>query len=212
MIKVKTWKGNALTGTWQVTLKIDGVRALRKPAHTQILSKQGKPLYNLDHLRIHIVDCEVWLGDWETTASAVRSSVTKCRVLKKHIYALEPLDKRLHLTTIEDPSATYIRALLKEYARKGCDGLVLRQGETWLKVKPVETYDVRVMAMQKGTGKHAGRMGALLTEKGKVGTGFSDAERGRKDWVGKIIEVECLSLTPGGKFRHARYLRTRFDK
>jgi ATP-dependent DNA ligase len=29
---------------------------------------------------------------------------------------------------------------------------------------------------------------------------------------GPIIEVECMGLTPSGKFRHARYLRVRWDK
>jgi ATP-dependent DNA ligase len=49
---------------------------------------------------------------------------------------------------------------------------------------------------------------------GKVGTGFSDAMR-KEDWnsrIGEFIEVECMQLTPDGKFRHPRFLKRRWDK
>ena len=61
-------------------------------------------------------------------------------------------------------------------------------------------------------------MGALITEMGKVGTGFTDINR---EWwadpcrdlpVPYIIEVECMGLTKNGKFRHPRFKRIRWDK
>jgi ATP-dependent DNA ligase len=81
---------------------------------------------------------------------------------------------------------------------------------------------VTVTEIIEGTGKHKGRMGALMTPMGKVGTGFTDQER--KEWWGRkallgnhptlawLIEVECMQLTPDGKFRHPRFLRIRYDK
>jgi len=52
---------------------------------------------------------------------------------------------------------------------------------------------------------------------GKVGVGFSDVER--ETWwtpvfrrPGIIIEVECMELTPAGRFRHPRFIRIREDK
>nr|WP_283842052.1 hypothetical protein [Bradyrhizobium sp. KB893862 SZCCT0404] len=106
---------------------------------------------------------------------------------------------------------------------KGYEGLVLRQGDVWLKVKPTETYDVLVTGIIEGTGKHKGRMGALMTPMGKVGTGFSDAERvtfwnyckepdDGRGIMGETIEVECMKLTDDGKFRHPRFVRVRPDK
>ena len=209
IIKAKAWNGKALRGVWQVTLKIDGVRALC--VDNRIVSKQGKPLYNLDQHRRVIKDVEVWLGSWEATAGAVRAAKTQHRILRKHLYALDPLDMRLHIGYVEDPSAAHLKRLLRAHTRAGCDGLVLRQGDRWIKVKHTPTFDVKVLGVQPGHGKHHGRMGAVLTARGRVGTGFSDAER-CDTWVGRVIEVACLGLTAGGKFRHARYVRTRFDK
>lgn len=59
---------------------------------------------------------------------------------------------------------------------------------------------------------YGGTSVAFMTEKGKVGTGFSNDDR-KADWeIGEIIEVEAMGLTPAGKFRHPRFSRRRFDK
>ena len=58
-------------------------------------------------------------------------------------------------------------------------------------------------------------MGALLTEYGKVGTGFTDAQREtftKENSIGLLIEVEYMEMTGGLKFRHPRYIRIRHDK
>lgn len=57
----------------------------------------------------------------------------------------------------------------------------------WLKLKPSTTRDMTIIGAVEGTGKHVGRLGALLCEdengaKVRVGTGFSDAER-EKFWA-----------------------------
>ena len=59
----------------------------------------------------------------------------------------------------------------------GFEGLVLRQNENWIKVKPEETHDVAITGFVEGNGKHLGRLGYVTTDKGAVGAGFTDAER-----------------------------------
>ena len=55
-------------------------------------------------------------------------------------------------------------------------------------------------------------MGALLTDHGKVGTGFSDSDR-EEDWkIGDLIEAEYMEITEAGKMRHARFIQRRLDK
>lgn len=215
MITCKAWNGQDLEGEWQVLRKLDGVRALRRGS--KFVSRRGKRLYNLGmkHHRMDLTDCEVWLGSFKATIQAVRTSTATVYIPSSACYQLDPPDRRLALGTVQNPTAAHIRQLLRQHKRPGEDGLVLRQGDRWLKVKHEATYDVRVTGVQAGRGKHAGRMGALLTAKGKVGTGFSDALR-RRFWhervVGKTIEVACAALTAGGKFRHARFVRVREDK
>lgn len=223
---MKTWNGKDLDGEWVITYKIDGVRAivLNDGDKFCALSRAGKPLYNLEAFPSGIY--EVFGGSWEKSVSAVRTKVDGEPVPLEWGYRLDQLDPRLFVCTAVNPSADLIAQLMKKALRLGFEGLVLHPAgkavmpslEDCLKVKPKETHDVAVTGIQPGTGKHEGRMGALLTERGKVGTGFTDAQR--EDWtkgangcvIGATIEVEAMGLTPKGKFRHARFLRLREDK
>lgn len=83
-----------------------------------------------------------------------------------------------------------------------------RRGNFWLKYKPVYTYDLKVVAVEEGTGKNVGKMGALVcegTEDGKfirvnVGSGFTDVQR-EDYWVnqnfviGRIAEIMADAIT-----------------
>lgn len=224
-IKATTWKGNDLSGTWEITLKIDGARMLRD-AEGNPVSRAGKPLYNLEGIPKEITDAEIYDTNWESSMSLVRSSKNGTPVPLEKVYSLDPLDPRLHLGYFNNhATASEIEKFMQHQVALGYEGLILRQGNKWLKVKPKETADVYVTGYQAGTGKHEGRMGALLTNYGKIGTGFSDADR--EWWQATydknpecftsekptyLIEVEYMELTSGGKFRHPRFIRIRDDK
>lgn len=210
MIKAKLYKGQKLKGLWQFTRKIDGVRMLRNEAGFPV-SRSDKPLYNLGHVPKEITDAEIFLNNWGESVSLVRSMYGD-PVPLDCVYSLYPLDERLILGYYHDPSPDFVADMLKTALAHGDEGLVIRQGDKWLKVKPVETYDVPITGLQPGTGKYVGKMGALLTPMGKVGTGFTDAMRDEEWTIGEIIEVECMQLTDDGKFRHPRFVRRRFDK
>lgn len=237
MIQPKLWNGNDLTGAWHVTIKIDGVRALWVDGAWQ--SRAGKPLLNIPHPVFATKtemwwpgdDCELYLGSLADSVRACRTKHLKPdtpRITHEHLYSLDPIDKRLDLGLVKDPPAEWILSKLRTVNAQGFEGLVLRSGDTWLKVKPSDNFDVLVLDMEEGEGKHKGRMGKLITHMGAVGTGFTDEER-QHWWNRRIqyrdgkpphlppglkftIEVECMHLTPDGKFRHARFIRERFDK
>jgi DNA ligase-1 len=78
----------------------------------------------------------------------------------------------------------------------------------WLKLKPFIEVSLNVVAVEEGTGKNVGRLGALVCEgedDGKrirvnVGSGFSDDSRNdywisRDKVVGKIVEVRADAIT-----------------
>lgn len=215
MLKPKLWNGKALSGMWHVTYKIDGVRMLRDEDGNPV-SRSGKPLYNLDNIDKDITDAEVYDTDWKTSISLVRTKHTDAKVHLRLVYSLSPLDPRLEVCELQDPDANVIKAWLRTALHKGFEGLVLRQGDRWLKVKPKETYDVLVTGKIEGTNKYVGKLGALTTDMGNVGTGLTDKDReelwNNPDIVGTYIEVECMSLTPDGKFRHPVFKRLRWDK
>lgn len=211
MIVADDWNGKALLGLWEVSRKLDGVRALSDGK--TVLSRKGKPLYGLDHIANQFTDAEIYCGSFKQTITIVRSHNER-PVHIDEVFTLDPLASCLFMRQLSNPSVENITKLMKSVIKPGeCDGIVLRQGTTWIKCKPILTFDMRVIGVQPGKGKHQGRMGALETIRGKVGTGFTDQDREELMYcVGKFIEVECLELTPDGKFRHARFLRCRPDK
>ena len=77
----------------------------------------------------------------------------------------------------------------------------LKRSNNLLKVKYVESIDLKVVDMLEGTNKYEGMMGALVVDyKGYrvgVGSGFSDEERQRfwdnpEEIIGKTIEVDTF--------------------
>lgn len=217
----RSWNERALTGVWMVSIKLDGVRAIWRDGRW--VSRANKPLHNLPPWRDgEPRDCEVFVNNFRDTIRATR---TKCLkqdtppITRQHLYGLAPLDPRLRWGTLTNPVPADIRAMLSRANALGYEGLVLRKGAVWVKVKPFETHDVRIFGFSEGTGKHRGRLGFVTTARGAVASGFTDAEReilwaeantGRL--VGQVIEVTCMQVTSQGKFRHPVFIRMRPDK
>ncbi len=79
---------------------------------------------------------------------------------------------------------------------------------SWLKLKPFIEVSLTVIAVEEGTGKNVGKLGALVCEgedDGKTirvncGSGFSDSDRdafwaGRDALVGQIVEIRADAVT-----------------
>ncbi len=214
------WNGKDLNGAWCVTLKVDGVRAIFDGRDW--LSRAGKPLYNIPPWNGGARDCEIFVNSFRDTIRATRTVHSKPNtppIRPEHLFGLDILDPRLDSGTLHDPTAQEIRAALEGARTLSFEGLVLRQGDCWLKVKPEETYDVEITGFVGGRGKHRGRLGFVTTAKGAVGAGFTDSER-EILWaeakagalVGQVIEVSCMQFTPNGQFRHPFFVRMRPDK
>ena len=218
MIKPKLYNPDKtkLPGTWHVTRKLDGVRMLRDD-NGKPVSRNGKPLYNLNQVPHSIIDAEIFCGSWEASVSAVRthSHSPLTAVKSSDVYSLDPVDSRLHIDPVVDPTVQQVYAYMGDALARGDEGLVLWNEDysKAYKVKNTETYDVPVLGCIEGEGKYVGMLGAFVTEMGNVGTGLSDSQR-REFWAKPplTIEVECMELTPDGKFRHPRFKRERFDK
>ena len=115
-------------------------------------------------------------------------------------------------------------------AQGGYDGAILRRADAgWrvgaskngeaIKVKPVQSLDLRAWAVYPGKGKHANRAGGITVAyrgvETNVGTGFSDEEREHltlHGCKGLIAEIEFMELTADGKLREPRFKGWRFDK
>jgi DNA ligase-1 len=85
---------------------------------------------------------------------------------------------------------------------------------TLLKVKTFRDAEARVLKHLEGSGRHKGRLGALLVElpdgtRFSVGTGFSDAEREHPPAVGSLITFRYQELSEAGVPRFPFYVGVR---
>ena len=210
-----------------------------KPLYNLPLHTYSKELYSPDPIYIPEGRYEVFLGDWSKSVSAVRTVkphkiagqhddgstiwIAPDKIPFKALYRLDEVDGRLFANNGYDGRFRYtkidcpiwVETMMKRALRFGYEGLVLTADEGEFKVKPIVTYDVPVIDMIEGKGRNKGRLGALVTDMGNVGTGLTDLDR-KIMWevslIGFTIEVECMELTPNGKFRHPRFVRIREDK
>jgi DNA ligase-1 len=119
----------------------------------------------------------------------------------------------------------HLRRELARIEALGGEGLMLRQpgskyevgrSMTLLKVKSFHDAEARVLGHEPGKGRHQGRLGALQVElangtRFSVGTGFSDAERGKPPPIGSTITFRYQELTDGGVPRFPSYVGIRAD-
>ncbi len=205
-----------------MTVKLDGVFVMIDASVGSAVSKSGKPLHGFQDIfeteKTVRGMFEVFRKDWETSVSLVRTKDGGDAVQLGDLYAIQPAEKHLVIIDeVTDPTEAHIYEMLKLQLSLGNEGLVLESldGKKDYKVKNEITVDVRITGITEGTGKNVGKLGAFITDHGKVGIGFSAERREEmfdESLIGDIIEVKIMEWTKGNKMRHARFVRERFDK
>jgi DNA ligase-1 len=126
----------------------------------------------------------------------------------------------------------------KDQVNAGFEGIMIKdvgapyeckRNTSWMKWKPTITVDLTVVALEEGTGRNEGRLGALVChgiDDGKeisvnVGSGFSDSDRNdywdnTEEIIGRTAEVMCDVITQNQdgtySLRFPRFIRFRDDK
>ena len=122
--------------------------------------------------------------------------------------------------------------LLKVYKKLGAEGLMInlmdapyefKRSKNILKVKVMQTADLKIVGFEEGQGRNAGKLGAILVDfKGgivKVGSGFTDFDRefiwkNQHQYLGKICEIQFFEISKDKdgveslRFPVWKYLRT----
>jgi DNA ligase-1 len=123
----------------------------------------------------------------------------------------------------------------KEMVAKGFEGIMIKDPDaryeckrstSWLKQKPFIEVSLEVKAIEEGTGRNLGKMGAFVCEgiddgktiKVNVGSGFTDGNRseywdGRDAVLGQVVEVRADAVTQNQdgtySLRFPRFMRFR---
>lgn len=165
-------------------------------------------------LRYLVFDAPGHAGDFEVRLRHYHDELERRRPPFARAHAHETCKDREHLQ----------RELMRVEGLGG-EGLMLRRpgsryevgrSHTLLKVKRFLDDEARVVGHQAGTGRHKGRLGALLVEmrdgtKFAIGTGLSDAERDDPPPVGAIVTYRYFELSDGGVPRFPSYVGVRHD-
>jgi len=177
---------------------------------TAIVRRQDKS----DHwkqIRFLIFDAPAHGGVFEERIKLVQS-------LPAHNYALA----HPHILC---KGIAHLKEELARIESLGGEGVMLRQpksmyaagrSSTLLKVKSFKDDEAVVLAHQPGTGRHKGRMGALLVRLADgtefaIGTGFSDKERDEPPPVGSTVVFRYQELSDGGVPRFPSFHGVRED-
>jgi DNA ligase-1 len=101
-----------------------------------------------------------------------------------------------------------------------------KRSDFWMKWKPVISVDLEIVGFEEGTGRNAGRLGAIICEgedhgrriRVNVGSGLSDNDRdgywaGRDNLLGHLVEIQADAVTQNQdgtySLRFPRFLRFR---
>ena len=132
-----------------------------------------------------------------------------------------------------------LRRFAEDAVKAGYEGIMIKdvgapyeckRSSFWMKWKPTITVDLNIVGVEEGTGRNAGRLGALICEgvdngrdiRVNVGSGLSDLDRDeywavRDELAGRVVEVEADAVTQNqdGSYslRFPRFVRFRgFEK
>jgi DNA ligase-1 len=206
----------------------------------QTLMRQAHRKYNADasDSRFHIFDIINYGGFMQGVSRVKQSSRTdmlhalRVRIEEEPNLVVEPF-LRVDLNTGEGIDVMHRYA--DECIAQGYEGIMIKDAGApyeckrtthWLKWKPNITVDLKVIAVEEGTGRNVGRLGALVCEgvddgrtiKTNVGSGLTDSDRdsfwdSRNDIIGTIAEVRADAVTQNqdGSYslRFPRFVRFR---
>ena len=206
----------------------------------QALMKQAQRKDNVktDNMVYHIFDV-LPLADFERGFwNASQFKRTEILLGNKEFIETKPC-LRVTDGILVDLNLTEGHDQLRRYAHdavaQGLEGIMIKSWDApyeckrssfWMKWKPVMTVDLNIVGFEEGTGRNAGRLGAIICEgtdndrdiRVNVGSGLSDADRdeywhSRDDLVGRVIEVAADAVTQNQdgtySLRFPRFVRFR---
>jgi DNA ligase-1 len=173
------------------------------------VQSQDAVLYLFDWLSLKEFQAGIASTDQTTRSGSLRVTLDELEHVK--ILGQELVD----LDTTE--GSARFREINADAIRDGYEGIMIKdpsapyeckRSTAWLKQKPFIEVSLSVVAVEEGTGKYEGKLGALVCEgeddgrfiRVNVGSGFSDALRdniwnARDGIAGNLVEVKADAVT-----------------
>ena len=155
----------------------------------------------------------VWDKPQSFRSQAVKAWVDQHRSILKHVQTLDWEDVNLDTQEGQDRFVELNKAAVDG----GYEGVMIKDPEavyeckrthSWLKAKPFIEVTLKVVAVEEGTGRNEGRLGAVILEGEddgynyslNCGSGFTDAQRDefwaeRDSLLGNLIKIRADART-----------------
>ena len=188
-----------------------------------------KDNHQIDDVTFHIFDY-LTLREWDDKHHSCatfsrREALVEMFSERKPFEFLELVAQ--HAIEVDDAK---IHNLHDAFVSKGYEGAMIKNPDAGynlgrshdvMKLKSFHDIDLPIECLVEGTGKHVGKMGAVVVRNGKqevqVGSGFTDALRvamwsNPESYIGSIIEIQFQEETKDGSLRFPTFVRFRDDK
>lgn len=187
------------------------------------------------HIKASFFPFDLVTAEEYESGTFIMPKVKRLALLDKHI-KYGPMFTKVPFEPVFD--CNEVIAEFKSHLAQGFEGSVLHdmtavyrpdvnksdnRTVAWIKVKEWKSAEFTVVGFMAGTGKHLGRLGALVVEgdldlkhiKCEVGTGFTNTLReeiwaDQAAWMGAICEIKYFEATEGS-LRFPSFLRRRTD-
>lgn len=217
---------------------VDGELLATDCTYENVYKETTKRVKNKDEVKTGIIYKMFDMLEIEEFKSCKSSTPYRKRI-GELVYSFDLCNKIVKNITVVDclyigKDIARVLELLEEYRLKGAEGLMVnlmdapyefKRSKAILKVKVMQTADLRIIGFEEGQGKNKGKLGALLVEyKGNivgVGSGFSDHERefiwkNQSMYLDKICEIQYFEETKnkdgGVSLRFPVWKHLRLDK
>jgi len=184
-------------------------------------------------LKYVVFDC-IPIKDWDKQKCTIPYE-ERLKILREVLNDQVADYKRIiDVATDKCNNAKEVKDLYKKYLNNNYEGLMLRNPDAeyqWkrptlkaniiMKVKPIETYDGKIIGFYEGEESFVGTLGGVTVDfngvKVDVGTGFTIDERkevwnNRDKYLGTYIEIKYMEVTEDNSMRHPVFIRFRKDK
>lgn len=163
-------------------------------------------------------------GDWSTIRFMIFDTPADGEFTERY-NNISALGLPYHCGIVEHTeckSEAHLNEFLNSILEKNGEGVMLRaptsnydnkRSNSLLKVKRFNCDEATITGYTKGTGKHTGRLGALICEyKGKtfqIGTGLSNTLRDTPPSIGSTVTFSFFEITSGGVPRFPSFIGVR---
>ena len=196
---------------------VDGELLATDCTYENVYKETTKRVKNKDEVKTGIIYKMFDMLEIEEFKSCKSSTPYRKRI-GELVYSFDLCNKIVKNITVVDclyigKDIARVLELLEEYRLKGAEGLMVnlmdapyefKRSKNILKVKVMQTADLRIIGFEEGQGKNKGKLGAILVDfKGgivKVGSGFTDFDRefiwkNQHMYINRVVEVSYFEIS-----------------